>query len=385
MGRPQQPPRLKRRSNGYFYIVGFGKSRGDSTGTKDVREATVALTEWLQDQARHDTIASPFAPLLVTEALDIYLREHVDPDQKVAGRVVIDKESPRIHAEYLKRHFVQRAVKDLDETDFVNPDPAGAPGYIQLRAAGKIWLTRDPKPASAGTILREIGTLMASLHYCVKHKDPVTKRRRLSLDDIPKVPLPAQPPPRDRWLTAAEEDALVAAIPMEYRSGRLTRLYRYVILALETGGRPQAVQEAKWFQVNWKARYVDLARPGEAQTNKRRAKCKLSARGWAMLERARREARSEFILDRPGSTRKSFERLVAACGLQDVTRYTLRHTWGTRAAQNRVSMREIADQLGDSIKTVEKNYYHHSPDYRRASADWRDEERANDRRSESGN
>jgi len=45
-------------------------------------------------------------------------------------------------------------------------------------------------------------------------------------------------------------------------------------------------------------------------------------------------------------------------------------------------MREIADFLGDKLSTVEKNYYHHSPDYLRGAADWRArEQRAGDDRT----
>ncbi|WP_395713183.1 hypothetical protein [Reyranella sp.] len=41
-----------------------------------------------------------------------------------------------------------------------------------------------------------------------------------------------------------------------------------------------------------------------------------------------------------------------------------------------MSTREIADFLGDKIATVERNYYHHSPDYLRGAADWRSREAA---------
>jgi len=58
-----------------------------------------------------------------------------------------------------------------------------------------------------------------------------------------------------------------------------------------------------------------------------------------------------------------------------VSPHILRHTWATRTARNGVSMREIADFLGDDIRTVEKNYYHQHPDYLHAAADWRECER----------
>ena len=39
------------------------------------------------------------------------------------------------------------------------------------------------------------------------------------------------------------------------------------------------------------------------------------------------------------------------------------HTWATRAAEDGVPMKTIADFMGDTEETVKKNYLHLSPDY----------------------
>jgi integrase len=93
-----------------------------------------------------------------------------------------------------------------------------------------------------------------------------------------------------------------------------------------------------------------------------------------VLERAYSERASVYVLDHPGDIRASFETLVKASGLKDVTPHVLRHTWATRAAQAGVPMREIADWLGDTIQTVERHYYKRSPHYLTAAATWREHE-----------
>jgi integrase len=93
-----------------------------------------------------------------------------------------------------------------------------------------------------------------------------------------------------------------------------------------------------------------------------------------------------FVLDHPGSVRKTFEtavenaaKMLEAAGLNDsaakmrlVTPHTLRHTWATRAAQSGVKMYDIAGFLGDDEGTVRRTYAHHSPEYLRGAADFRE-------------
>ena len=49
--------------------------------------------------------------------------------------------------------------------------------------------------------------------------------------------------------------------------------------------------------------------------------------------------------------------------------HVFRHTWATHAAEDGVAMNVIAGFLGDTMKTVEKNYMHLSPDYLRSAVD----------------
>jgi integrase len=148
------------------------------------------------------------------------------------------------------------------------------------------------------------------------------------------------------------------------------------VLAIEDGARSEAIRELTWFQVdtkNWLT--VDYRKPGApAQCNKRRAKVRMTSRSREMLQRAFAERTSELVLDHDGPIDRAFRCACRWAWLEGVTPHTLRHTWATRAIQNGVPMRQIADQLADDVQTIERNYYHHSPDYMKEAASWRDKE-----------
>lgn len=343
--------RLVKRENGIFYIVWTGNSRGKTTKTKDLRVAELALADCiLRRQRGEDGVQNG---LTVHKALRDYLVEHVR--SKVASVGIAE-----FSARYLCAHFSHRIrVADLTQEDI--------DAYARKRYAGRIVLkAENPKPASTGTVRRELGVLVAALSHAVR-------RKRISREDVPRFELPPDSLPRVRWLTLEEEQQLVAACTVE-RNGRLTRIYRFLILALETAGRKEALETLRWFQVDFQLGRIDLNPVGRSQTNKRRPVVRMSERLRAVLERAYREKTSSYVLDHPGNGREAFDRIVITSKLENVTPHTLRHTWATRAARAGVSMRQIADWLGDNIATVERNYYHHSPDYLQEATDWRERE-----------
>jgi len=64
----------------------------------------------------------------------------------------------------------------------------------------------------------------------------------------------------------------------------------------------------------------------------------------------------------------AWTRVVNASGLKGVTRHTLRHTRATWMAQKGVPLWEAAGFLGMTVKTLEKVYAHHSPDFQETAA-----------------
>ncbi len=383
MGRPSKGIRLKQRSNGFYYIVWPGNHKGQSTGTRDGEVAHQALAAFIIERGKLDPDSGDVR-LSVTDAVEIYMVEHIRPREKLAGRVVTDGgvETAEFKADFLKTFFVDKAVADIVPDDIIHPET----GYIAMRCAGKVRRTHEApvRTCQPYTIRRDLGLLISALKWCSTVKDAQTGRIRLPAKDVPTIPLPPPAPKRERWLTLEEETKLLMAAPateeIDPETGkrkRLSRIHRFLVLAVEDGARCEAIEELTWFQVDFKAGTVDYRKPGvAAQHNKRRAKVKMTARSRAMLERAFKERTGPFVLDHKGAIRKSFETAVDRAQLDGVSPHILRHTWATRAIQNGVPPQEVADQLADDIRTIMKNYYHHSPEYMRKASSWRDQEAA---------
>lgn len=344
--------------NGTWYIVSQGNTRGRSTRTGDRATAERALAAYIQDRDRIDAVKG--VGLAVSKMLDDYMDEHARPKIKAT-------EQAEIACSYFKVHFPpEKLASSISEDDIE--------AYVVARRAGKLKITRDPKPAGNGTIRRELGTLTAALNHAVRKK-------RLAATSLPHISPPPAPRPKDRWLTATEETALLAACPCppegydeKGNPRRLSRIYRFMVLASDTAARKEALTSLTWFQVDFDAGTIALNPHDRLQTKKRRAVVPMSRRLRGVLERANREKTTGYVLDHNGSIRTSFEGAVARAKLEKVTPHTLRHTWATRAARAGVPMLDIADMLGDDLRTVMKNYYHQSPDYLKGAADWRDRE-----------
>ena len=356
--------RLKPRSNGIWYIVWTGNDRGRSTRTRDRGLAETALAAFIQKRGAPDGVAA--GGLTVAAALDYYLHEHVlavrqDGTHKVAARDRLWYETKGGGAggiiPVLASHFGAMRVADITD-DMIDL-------YVSRRHAGEIG-----QPAGDGTIRRELGCLIAAINHNVRVN---VRPRRLLPVDVPPIRLPDAPPPRDRWLARGEADALLAATAPPGGSRRLTRAYRFIYIALATGARRRSIETLTWFQVDLERDLIHFNPPGRRQTKKRRVPVPISDSLRIMLLRARNEKTGEFVLDHPGSIRKTFDTAVANAGLAGVTRHTLRHTFATWAAQAGVDIWKIAGILGDDERTVRKNYAHHSPEYLRDAVNFEKE------------
>lgn len=351
---------------GVYYVVWTGNSRGRSTRTRDRAVAERALAAFIQERNKQEAVTG--VHLTMSQALDDYIVEYARP------RNLASLEQIEIGRHYFNVHFPpERLVADITDDDIDDPKPGGK-GYVQQRRSGALVISRRPKPAGNGTIRRELGVLVAAFRHAVR-------KRRIAESLVPTIIRPPPPPARDLWLDADQEKTLLAAMPAPPEgSGRLSRIYRFVLLAMDTAARKEALETLTWFQVDFQANTINLNPRDRIQTKKHRAVVPMSTRLRAMLERAYREKETGWVLDNPGSIRTSMETLTAKAtktaetDMTWVTPHVFRHTWATRAARAGVSMVDIADFLGDDLRTVEKNYRHQSPHFLRGAADWRDRE-----------
>ena len=75
---------------------------------------------------------------------------------------------------------------------------------------------------------------------------------------------------------------------------------------------------------------------------------------------------NDYVLETTTDVSSGMQRINSLLGIEGVTPHTFRHTWATRAAEDGIPMKDIADFMGDTEETVKKNYLHLSPDYLRS-------------------
>ena len=309
--------------------------------------------------------------LTAGQALEIYKDEHVFADKPDGMPKVMDRE--RLYSERrdgeptgiipnLNAHFGLLQARDIGEFDVT--------AYCEKRRAGKIG-----RPAKNSTIRRELGALIAAFNLCSRKKGP-DGTYLIPRDEIPVIPLPDRGAPRDRWLRPAEAEALLKASMREHapRLGQYTRCYLFIKIGLATAARRKSIERLSVFQVDLDAKQIDFNEPGRQRTRKRRSVVPISENLFPVLRSAYEHAiatGSDWILGHPGEIRSTFENAVAYAaehyGLDPtgINRHTLRHTYGTWAAQSGVDMWKIAGVMGDTLATVERNYAKHHPDYLR--------------------
>lgn len=341
MGRPNHGPRLRPNRLGIYYICWSenNRSRRRSTGTGNLPQAQQILAGFLtelqksQDDSRR-TVGWVF---------DYYSENHLANRAADVGR---------------ERRALGFLRASLGEHTFM--DDLASEDFTKYEAWRKRSKNKQGGPINGATIRRELAVFLAAANFAVRN-------RKLENRHVPVIALPPPNEGKDRWLSRQESQRLLEAAQGD--SQRLTRIYRFVAIVLANGKRKGSVVPLKWFQVDFKSRVIDFRRPGAPETKKRRGRAPISDWLLPILERAYREKTSEYVLDHPGRIDYSFEMAVAKAGLVDVTPHTLRHTWGTTAAQMGFSMWKIAGVLGCSIATANKNYLHHSPENLRDVAD----------------
>ena len=194
------------------------------------------------------------------------------------------------------------------------------------------------------------------------------------LNALPIFEVPEGNPPKERWLTRTEAARLLWA------ARRYQHLRRLILLGLYTGSRPGVLLSLHWDQIDFHSGVLSRTRSGKVQDKKKRApKVKL---GWRILAHLRRWKRMDGEIKlvchftspwHPGARQVedphgAWTRVVNASGLKGVTRHTLRHTRATWMAQKGVPLWEAAGFLGMTVKTLEKVYAHHSPDFQETAA-----------------
>ena len=336
MPRRNQGPRLrwlKKRQCYYIFWTENGRSRERSTGTGDRERAEVFFAQWFQLRGRRDGPSDP-AEIFVTDVLTTYAAER---GPKVSAPAQMGRS---ICA--LTGFWEGKAVADVT--------PQNCVIYCERRG-------RAP-----GTVRRELGVLQAAINWA--HKNGRLTRSVA-------VQLPECPAPRDRWLTRREAAWLIRAS----RTPK-ARLYMplFILLALYTGRRKEAILTLRWTQIDLEAGLIDFEIAGRQRSNKKRGKVPIPPRLLPHLRRARRRGSDlGYVLHIDGKRicdiKNGFSSACKRGGIEGVTPHTLRHTAATWLMQSGVKTWEAAGFLAMSEKTLISVYGHHHPEFMRAAAD----------------
>ena len=157
---------------------------------------------------------------------------------------------------------------------------------------------------------------------------------------------------------------------------RLSRLQRFLSLALETGGREMAIRELTWDRVDFDVRILDLRNPTRPLTFKRSASVPISDALLVVLRQAYAERKSNHVLDHPGKIWESVQLAVIRAGLDPKQRFPVvgkvratgvsphvfRHTAATHMARRGVPLWIVANVLGNTLGMVEKVYAKWQPE-----------------------
>lgn len=223
----------------------------------------------------------------------------------------------------------------------INNDVCRDYAQMRLDAGRTIMCKGAPKrlEIGVGTIWTELTRLRTALNWAAKQH---------IIAKAPPVWVPRKPDPKDRVLTPDEFIALLNGCTTPH-------LRRFVILAITTGARSEAICQLRWDQVDFALGVIDFRErpqinPLTKRARKGRAKAPMTAEARAELLDAYEGHLTDHVIEWDGAPvkkiRKAFQAAVDRAGLKGVTPHTLRHTVATWLDEGGIPMERISKLLG---------------------------------------
>jgi integrase len=228
----------------------------------------------------------------------------------------------------LKETFGEREAESIgDET---------CQGYIaERRSRGR----------ADGTVWTELNHLRIVVGWAAK-------RGRIAKP--PYIAMPPKPAPRERWLSREDAGRLKNAATADH-------IRLFIILAIATGGRKEALLTLKWDQVDFARGIIHLDDQKAPHKRKGRASVPMNRTILAALREQRRVAESDYVIEWCGEPVKSVKRSLAKtaerAGLKDVTAHVFRHSAAIWMVSDGISMPKVAQYLGHSDDRITQRVY----------------------------
>ncbi len=205
---------------------------------------------------------------------------------------------------------------------------------------------------SDGTIAKELRTLRAGLRW----NDPRSPA---------VIEVPAEPPPRDRFITKAEYRRIFHAMSAPH-------LKVWLALAWYTAARKEAALTLTWDRVNLDTGRINL---GPDVGRKGRAQVVPIARPLArILAIAKRGALTNSVVEYAsgpvGDIRKGFHTAAVKAGLGDVTPHDIRRSAARQMVERGVPLHAVSQLLGHkSVDVTARVYARFSSNFLKSAVD----------------
>ena len=329
---------MVQRDNGRFYIIDGLTEK--STLTTDSTKAEIALARYILDRGNpNPVVATPRDNIdTVAQALERYNSEHA-PQTKDPKRI---------------GYAVKALVPILGGMKIADLNANACRQYGEERGV------------SNGTVRKELGTLQAAINHCVREGYLAAGKQ---------LTLPTAPPPRDRWLTGNEFEALLKAAESKPETRHVAR---FILIAVYTGTRSKAILGLKFSPHN-DGGWIDTANgmmyrraEGEAETKKRTPTIRIPPSLLSHLKQWEKEG-AEWAVEYRGARvmdiKKAWANTVDSAGIDPVNKHDLRHTCATWMMRAGADKWAVAGYLGMTVEMLESTYGHHHPDHMKSAVD----------------
>jgi len=206
------------------------------------------------------------------------------------------------------------------------------------------------------TIYNDMLILRAMVNWAIKQK-LIPPTEKLTFES------PVQRgKPRDKWLTKDQVRELVAAC-------KAPHIRLFVLLAVTTGARRDAILDLTWDRVDLERRRIDY---GDDVGNKRKARVPINDTLLAALKAAAEVRTCSYVVEFGGhrvrDVRRGLEAAAERAGVGHVHPHMFRHTAVTWAVMDGTPLAEVARMFGMTEAMVQRVYGHHSPEWLRRAA-----------------
>lgn len=207
------------------------------------------------------------------------------------------------------------------------------------------------------TIHTQLGRLRMVLKWAEK---------RELIDRAPHIERPATPKPREGHLTRIEARSLIDAATMPH-------IRLFIILALGTGARKEALLSLKWSQCDFERGLIDFRDPEIQRPHKGRAIVPMNRTVKTALLELHKGALSPHVIEWGGkrvlAVKRALNTAAKAAGVGHVYPHLFRHSAAVHMAEAGIPMEEIAQFLGhNNVAVTRKIYARFSPNYLRGAA-----------------